>query len=223
MTAIPYGFPLPARAPARRTRSSRGLWPMGPILLLTVLRCCSDGCGTVIDDDDDGFAAPESTEACAGWPNGFDCDDGDPSIHPNADDPLGDDIDQNCDGADGVLAPNGDGGVLDDGGSVDDAGSGDAGTSSNLACSFNDDCPAAERCECDEATGCFCRLGARGTGVNGVDTCEDGNDCASAVCVEGNGAYYCSGECVDGDDCGPQLPVCADIAFVGRICIREAS
>lgn len=97
----------------------------------------------------------------------------------------------------------------------------DAGTSSNLPCSFNDDCPAAERCECDEAEGCFCRIGARGTGANGVDTCVDGNDCASALCLEGQDGYYCSGECADESDCGPALPLCADIAFVGRVCIRQ--
>ena len=89
-------------------------------------------------------------------------------------------------------------------------------------CTFNRDCPADQRCACDEATGCFCETGARGTGQNGVDTCADGNDCASSLCVEGDGgAFYCSDECETDDDCGEALPVCADIAFVGRVCIRE--
>lgn len=103
-----------------------------------------------------------------------------------------------------------------------DAGPGlDAGTSSNAPCSFNSDCVAAERCECDEATGCFCRIGTRGTGKSGVDRCTDGNDCESSVCSEGpSDVYYCSGQCETDDDCGPMLPICADIAYVGRICKR---
>ncbi len=90
------------------------------------------------------------------------------------------------------------------------------------ACTFNRDCPADQRCGCTEADGCACEDGARGTGVNGVDTCADGNDCASSLCVEGRDAYYCSDVCNTNEDCGPALPVCADIAFLGRVCIREA-
>lgn len=49
----------------------------------------------------------------------------------------------------------------------------------------------------------------------------DGNDCESSVCVEdGEGGFTCSGECVDDGDCAAKLPICADVAFVGRICIR---
>lgn len=47
------------------------------------------------DHDEDGFFA-------AGEPGRVDCDDMVASIHPGADDPPGDGIDQNCDGADGV-------------------------------------------------------------------------------------------------------------------------
>lgn len=94
--------------------------------------------------------------------------------------------------------------------------------SSNKICSFNKDCPAQERCECTEEDGCFCKVGTRGKGQNGVDTCTDGNDCASAVCVEGSGGtFYCSGECQSDTDCQPALPQCTTVAFVGRICIRK--
>jgi hypothetical protein len=97
------------------------------------------------------------------------------------------------------------------------------GGGSHAVCSFNRDCPADERCACDVATGCFCEIGARGTGKSGVDACTTGNDCASSVCVEGpGGAYVCSGECATNADCGGSLPVCGDIAFVGRICVRAA-
>ncbi|MCB1012967.1 MAG: PKD domain-containing protein [Microthrixaceae bacterium] len=43
------------------------------------------------DDDNDGAFAD------------VDCDDGNPAIHPGADDAVGDDIDQNCDGYDGLV------------------------------------------------------------------------------------------------------------------------
>jgi hypothetical protein len=90
------------------------------------------------------------------------------------------------------------------------------------ACTFNADCERDLRCACvDEA--CACQAGTRGCGTNGVDECSDGNDCVTSLCVEGNGgASFCSGPCTSDDDCGPALPVCADIAFLGRVCIREA-
>jgi len=91
-------------------------------------------------------------------------------------------------------------------------------------CSFNRDCHLALRCECDETTGCACKTGTRGTGKNGVDPCASGNDCASSVCVEGppDSGSFCSDECKTSNDCTGVLPLCSDIAFVGRICIRTA-
>jgi len=98
-------------------------------------------------------------------------------------------------------------------------GPGEAGA----PCNFNRDCDIALRCDCDLDAGCACAPGPRGTGQNGVDQCASGNDCASSLCVEGpQGVYYCSGECVTAADCTGALPICSDIAFVGRICIREA-
>ncbi len=125
----------------------------------------------------------------------------------------------------------------DDGGGASDVdGSGSSGkdgssgamdaafdaTGSNKVCSFNKDCPTAERCECDETTGCFCHLGVRGTGKNGIDKCVTGNDCASALCVEGptNGTFYCSDECMNGAGCTGMLSKCSNIALVGMICVR---
>lgn len=89
-------------------------------------------------------------------------------------------------------------------------------------CSFNWDCQSALRCACDEASGCACKPGARGTGRNGIDPCVSGNACASAVCVEGpaDGGSFCSDECGTSADCTGKLPVCKTISFVGRICIR---
>jgi hypothetical protein len=97
-------------------------------------------------------------------------------------------------------------------------GPGEAG----VECSFNWDCQLALRCECDEINGCACKAGARGTGQNGVDPCADGNACASALCIEGppDSGSFCSDECVTNADCMGKLPLCKDIAFVGRVCIR---
>jgi hypothetical protein len=97
------------------------------------------------------------------------------------------------------------------------------GGGSGKACAFNRECPSAERCECSESAGCVCKTGPRGTGKNGVDTCKDGNDCESSLCVEGPAsgtAFYCSDECTTAAQCKGALPVCADIALVGRICVR---
>lgn len=119
-----------------------------------------------------------------------------------------------------VVAACGDDSAIADAG-ADAASESDAGPPPE--CTFNADCAVDRRCECDEVEGCFCQPGARGTGVNGVDPCVDGNDCASALCVEGPGTsdvFYCSDACVTNDDCGPMLPQCAEITFLGRVCIR---
>ena len=67
-----------------------------------------------MDQDGDGFAGawvcPTDVSGCdAEVLNkqpiaNLDCDDKDPKRHPGADDPPGDGIDQNCDGADGTVS-----------------------------------------------------------------------------------------------------------------------
>ena len=49
-----------------------------------------NGDSDIIDADQDGFAVED------------DCNDNNPAVNPNASDPFGDNIDQNCDGADGI-------------------------------------------------------------------------------------------------------------------------
>lgn len=105
--------------------------------------------------------------------------------------------------------------------STDVASDAPDGAGSHAPCAFNRECPAAERCACDETAGCACELGPRGDGVRGVDACASGDDCASSVCLEGpGGAYVCSGECEGDGDCGGALPICSDVALVGKICVR---
>jgi hypothetical protein len=123
-----------------------------------------------------------------------------------------------------------DGSVPDDDGAATGTDSGDAGAlpiidgpgEAGTECAFNRECNAALRCECTESAGCACKAGVRGTGQNGVTPCSDGNACASSVCVEGppDSGSFCSDECKTSTECTGQLPLCSDIAFVGRICIR---
>ncbi len=91
-------------------------------------------------------------------------------------------------------------------------------------CTFNADCIASERCECSETAGCFCKIGPRGAGKSGVDPCKDGQDCQTSLCMEGptyQTSYFCSGPCKTAQDCGPMLPICSNIAFLGKVCIRD--
>lgn len=104
---------------------------------------------------------------------------------------------------------------------LDGAVPADAAMSSGAPCAFNRECPANERCACDEATGCACAIGARGVGLAG-DPCTTGDDCASAVCLEGPGDdLLCTEECEDASTCPEALPLCTPIAFVGQVCIRR--
>jgi hypothetical protein len=102
-------------------------------------------------------------------------------------------------------------------------------TNRDGTCSFNRECPADQRCACSETDGCACADGARGTGRSGVDTCTSGDDCASSLCIESNetqaggGVFYCSDECATHDDCTGALPVCMDIVYVGRVCVRDGA
>ena len=78
-------------------------WVFTAFLVAAGPRCCGCDQGTAIDDDNDGYLHSDSTAMCQLDP--FDCDDSDPTIYPGAEDPEGDDIDQNCDGVDGVATP----------------------------------------------------------------------------------------------------------------------
>lgn len=98
-------------------------------------------------------------------------------------------------------------------------GPGEAGAE----CAFNRECNLALRCECNEADpSCYCKSGVRGTGRNGIDPCTTSNACKSALCVEGptGTGSFCSDECKTSADCTGNLPLCSDVSFVGRICIR---
>ena len=74
----------------------------GSAVSMTLMACyglppCED---TGIDADDDGFVTAQGA-SCGCFE--LDCNDEDASIHPGADDPVGDGVDQNCYGEDGVV------------------------------------------------------------------------------------------------------------------------
>ena len=130
-------------------------------------------------------------------------------------------------GNDGGIQEEDDAATGDDGSTGGDAGKdakaardangpGEAGTE----CIFNHDCQLALRCGACDAGYCFCEPGVRGTGKNGVDTCDAGEHCESALCVESDGDdYYCSGECDTNGDCKTALPRCLLIpSFGAKIC-----
>jgi hypothetical protein len=100
-------------------------------MALTLMACygmppCEDDGNS--DGDGDGYhwygcTVPDDTSK-------EDCNDGDASIHPGADDPRGDGIDQNCDGVDGIHASPGvagSGGTAGSGGSAGSGGAAGAG------------------------------------------------------------------------------------------------
>ncbi|MFO0557708.1 MAG: hypothetical protein U0269_06785 [Polyangiales bacterium] len=117
-------------------------------------------------------------------------------------------------------APSSDATSGEDGSTAMDAAASDG--ASGAVCSFNRECPASERCECDERNGCRCLTGARGTGAFG-QPCSSGNDCASALCVEGPnaGQSLCSDECTGPAQCSGMLPRCVNVPTVGMFCARN--
>lgn len=71
---------------------------------MTLMACYGlPPCKEAVDNDHDGFSVcldGGRLDAPA------DCNDSNPSIHPNAADPVGDGIDQDCDGVDGTRSKN---------------------------------------------------------------------------------------------------------------------
>ena len=73
----------------------------GSALSITLMACYgSPPCDPdpEADTDNDGYSA--TGDFCGSAD--LDCDDADADVHPGADDPEGDDRDQNCDGVDGI-------------------------------------------------------------------------------------------------------------------------
>ena len=94
-----------ARSPLQRLVRGALMLTSGSAFAMTLMACYGGPpCEEADDADGDGHY---DAAACF---EGTDCDDDNPDVHPLADDPEGDDIDQNCDGVDGI-AEEDDGGV----------------------------------------------------------------------------------------------------------------
>ncbi|MBX3231424.1 MAG: hypothetical protein KIT84_10800 [Labilithrix sp.] len=141
-----------------------------------------------------------------------------PPVKSSDDDDDGDDDDDD-DVADATAADaKGGDAALDAGSDARAARDANGPGATGTECSFNHDCQLALRCECDGI--CACTPGARGTTAPG-QPCADGQDCTSAVCLEGTGGQLrCSDECQTASECPPELPRCANVSLVGRICVR---
>lgn len=87
-----------AQGPVARALASLTLLATSGATAVTLMACYGmPVCDTKEDADGDGVMSCYDDGETAS-----DCDDSDASIHPGADDALGDGIDQNCDGADGI-------------------------------------------------------------------------------------------------------------------------
>ncbi len=139
---------------------------------------------TVVDDDDDTGPADDDdtavddddTAAVDADGDGYteadgDCDDGDASVHPGADEGC-DGVDTDCDGALG-----------DD--EVDDDGDGAY------------ECEG----DCDDTTTTMNVLDLDGDGATSCDgDCDDGDPALNLDDADGDGATSCDGDCDDGND-----------------------
>ncbi len=93
----------PIAPPSRLGAGVRALSALlgGGAIAMTLMACYGlPPCDASEDVDQDGVFPGH----CYNSAPLVDCDDGDPTIHPCADDPSGDGVDQNCDGVDGLAA-----------------------------------------------------------------------------------------------------------------------
>jgi hypothetical protein len=133
---------------------------------------CDDGDAAVSDLDADG----DGTSSCEG-----DCDDTNDNYGPEATDLVGDGLDHNCDGLDGVDA-DGDGFAADWSGGDD--------------CDDADPAMNSEDGDGDGASPC----GADGVAGTADDDCDDGDDQLNIQDLDADGWTTCAGDCDDGDD-----------------------
>ena len=151
-----------------------------------------------LDHDD----APSA--ACGGG----DCDDDNPAVGPSAPDPIGDGLDANCDGADGV-DQDGDGYASEDsgGGDCDDGDPNVHPCAEDVAGDGVDaNCDGADQTSCDDCSPCTVDswLGSQcvhapypdGSACDDGDVCTAGDECLAGQCV-----HDAATDCDDDNPC----------------------
>ena len=147
-----------------------------------------DGIATVLGGS---VTCDGSGEALASDPNG-DCDDADSSIHPDATEGAGDEIDSDCDGTESCLADADNDGYSDEAGSVvasSDVDCADAGEASARLpagdCDESSDLihPGAPETDCTDTTDYNCdgSVGRVDDDGDGFAACEECDDTSAAV------------------------------------------
>lgn len=177
----------------RGSATVRGLVAVatGGAVAVTLMACYgAPPGGPDIDSDGDGFDELS------------DCNDNDSSVHPEAPDPTGDGIDQNCDGIDGDGDAGDGGGGGADGGKSCTESCGEAITSGIAIC--NTDTKSLGLYNSYKA--CLCG--------DGVNTGPCAIDCADGFCTGQIGSAACS-DCIfaatmSGGQCEPQSTACVN-------------
>ncbi len=163
-----------------------------------------------VDRDGDGY--PSNVAHDPDWGHLQDCDDGDPAVHPEAEDTVGDAVDQDCDGFDGVDR-DGDGhATVASGG--DDCDDTDNWTYPGATDYFGDggdqNCDGADGVDADgdghasqETLGDDCDDADPAVHPGAFDDCDGlDTDClpdATEVDADGDGWLVCAGDCDDAD------------------------
>ena len=130
-----------------------------------------------------------------GFPDSEDCEPEDPAIHPGADDPYGDDVDQNCDGADGIDS---------DGDGFPAPGEGTEVSPVDCDDSRADVYPGAPE-EPDDGVDSDCDgednavVDTDGDGTPDEEDCAPEDPALSEADADGDGISTCGGDCDDDD------------------------
>ena len=169
-----------------------------------------------VDADGDGYGDPDQTvESCSLTSgvseSGDDCDDGDAELNPGASDTVGDDIDQDCDGLDGVDA-DGDGYASESSGG-DDCDDSDSsvytGAEDTVSDAIDQNCDGIDGVDADadgyaseDSGGDDCDDADADRNAGATDDVGDGVDqnCDDLDGVDADADGYAS-EASGGDDC----------------------
>jgi len=169
----------------------------------------STGTGTLTDDDGDGYSEAEG-----------DCHDGNPQIHPGAEEICDDGIDNNCNGAEGAAEPDGDGdGFGPCQGDCDDSDPNVSPAAGEIAGDgIDNNCDGIIDGDYDgdgyTAAGGDCHDYDPTVYPGAPEDCHDGidNDCngyadGAEPDVDSDGYGPCDGDCAEGDpSIGPSQP-----------------